>query len=89
MRRDLAYNILLSGGSSKFEGFRDRVFKEIKLLAHTGSEARVLAWDEKRRHLTNWIGGSTMGSMESMKGRYVTDIDYQEKGTANVIRRFE
>ncbi|KAD3640337.1 hypothetical protein E3N88_29560 [Mikania micrantha] len=61
LRTDLYGNILLSGGSTLFPGFGDRLRKEIKDLAPSGMYVKVVAPPE--RIYTSWIGGSILASL--------------------------
>jgi actin-related protein len=51
-------NIILSGGSSMYEGLPERLKKEITNLAPAGAEIRVIAPADRKNAV--WIGASTL-----------------------------
>ncbi|KAD3640338.1 hypothetical protein E3N88_29561 [Mikania micrantha] len=65
LRTDLYGNILLSGGSTMFPGFGDRLRKEIKDLAPSDMYVKVVAPPE--RTYTSWMGGSILASLTAFQ----------------------
>lgn len=63
IHKDLYSNIVLSGGSTLFDGFDDRLCYEIKRLAPPSMECKVLASHERK--YSAWIGGSILASLSS------------------------
>ncbi|XP_052833092.1 actin, cytoplasmic [Octopus bimaculoides] len=60
IRKDLFANIVLSGGSTMFPGFAERMQKEISALAPPDTEINIIALPE--REYSPWIGGSRLAS---------------------------
>jgi len=66
MRQALGDTILVSGGSSMFDGFNDRLKKEIESLAPAEFKTRLISDSlEKKQHLTTWRGASCLASLSS------------------------
>jgi actin, other eukaryote len=60
VRADLFSNIILSGGSTLFEGMAERMWREIHLLT-PNYETKVLGPAE--RLYSVWLGGSILASL--------------------------
>jgi len=64
VRRDLFYNIVLSGGSTLFEGIGERMWQEIyQLAANAGVKIKILASPERK--FSVWLGGSILASLST------------------------
>eukprot|EP01084_Bolivina_argentea_P036339 67248_1 len=85
IRRDLYSNIVLSGGSTMFNGFKERVNKEITTLAPQSFRPEVIA-SENRKHLS-WIGGSILSSLSTLEEMWITKEEYQREGVSIVHRK--
>lgn len=48
MRRELANNIIVAGGNTMFDGFLERLTREVTSLAHPGAEINVLTSSSNR-----------------------------------------
>ncbi|KAG8568547.1 hypothetical protein GDO81_014059 [Engystomops pustulosus] len=81
-RKALFKNILLSGGSTLFPGFEERVHNEIQAMAPETVQVKVLAPDD--RNFAVWIGGSILTCLESFREMWITSADYREFGPAVV-----
>jgi actin-related protein len=67
-------NILLSGGSTMFEGFAERLKKEmIYLLPPT---VRVSIISPPERKYSAWIGGSILASLSSFQELRISKEEY-------------
>jgi len=78
VRGELAANITLSGGNTKFPNFDKRLSAELSSLLPEGQEARVKALPN--RELLSWVGGARLSNLSSFQRFWVTKADYQEKG---------
>ncbi|NWW81358.1 ACL10 protein, partial [Climacteris rufus] len=86
-RRHMLGNIVLSGGSSLFPGFPERMCLELNLLSHgTGVHIEVLANPE--RGGAAWAGGSMAASLTSFQHSWMTKGDYLEHGAEYVQVKF-
>ncbi|OMJ71919.1 hypothetical protein SteCoe_29756 [Stentor coeruleus] len=86
IRRSLFGSIVLSGGSTMFSNFSDRMLKEIKEKSANGVKVKVLA--PKERKFSVWIGGSILGSLDSFRVLMLTRDEYYENGTSAIHRKF-
>jgi actin len=84
IRRSLYSNIVLSGGSTLFPGFEQRLRKEIVCLAPKTINVAVHA--PVKRNLSVWIGGSIIGSMTGYRGLWLSKTDYEEFGPTTLSR---
>lgn len=86
LRRDFYSNIVLSGGSTMFPGFKQRLTREIKEQIPDSVDVRIISPPE--RMYSVWIGGSILGSLKSMSKMWVTRRDFKEMGPEVIHRCF-
>lgn len=84
LRKDLYQNILLSGGTSMFEGIQERLNKEISAKAPSNTQVRLIAPVERKYSV--WIGGSLLATLATFQTSWITDEEYKEEGV-NVVHR--
>ena len=85
IRRDLYANIVLSGGSSMFPGFVERMKKEITNIAPVVVKIKTIAPPE--RNNSAWRGGSMLASLSSFQEMWVSKYEYEETGPSMVSRK--
>ncbi|KAJ8316939.1 hypothetical protein KUTeg_004843 [Tegillarca granosa] len=85
LRRTLFSNIVLSGGSTLFKGFGDRLLSELKKLAPKDIKIRISAPQE--RLYSTWIGGSILASLDTFKKMWVSKREYNEEGVKAIHRK--
>jgi len=85
IRKDLYKNIVMSGGTTMFDGIADRLQAEVKKLAPSGSEIKIIAPPERKYSV--WIGGSILASLSTFEEMWVTKEEYDESGPAIVHRK--
>eukprot|EP01084_Bolivina_argentea_P039867 73665_1 len=78
IRKDLYNNIVLSGGSTMFEGIADRVSKEIKDMAPDSMTIKVVAPPDRKYSV--WIGGSILSSLKTFEEMWIKKEEYDEAG---------
>lgn len=78
LRSALFGEIVLSGGSTMFAGFGDRLLAEVKKVAPKDIKIRISAPPDRR--MSTWIGGSILASLGSFKTMCVSKDEYKEKG---------
>lgn len=78
IQRDLFANVVLSGGSTMFKGFAERLQLELERLAFEDLKAKVVA--PSQRTLSTWIGGSVLSAKPSFREQWVRKDDYDEIG---------
>ncbi|XP_066455522.1 actin-1-like [Eleutherodactylus coqui] len=84
LRRTLYSNILLSGGSSLFNGIDLRLTKELRSMVPADCHVKVSAPPDPM--LAAWMGGSIVSSLSAFQQMWVTKSEYQEIGP-NIVRR--
>merc|ERR1719382_2225851 len=85
IRKDLCKNIILSGGTTMYQGLPDRLKDEIVALAPAGAEIKVIASADRK--FAVWKGASTFASLSSFASSWVTAEDYKEHGAGIVHRK--
>ncbi|CAH0394012.1 unnamed protein product [Bemisia tabaci] len=85
LRRVLYQNIVLSGGSTLFKGFGDRLLAEIKKLSSKDTKIRISAPQE--RLYSTWIGGSILASLDTFKKMWVSKQEFHDGGLREFHRK--
>jgi len=85
VRRDLLKNIILSGGTTMYEGIPERLKQEIEALAPAGSEIRIVATPDRKYAV--WRGASTLASLSSFGSSWISKAEYDEHGASIVHRK--
>lgn len=75
----LASNIVLSGGSSMFPGFADRIIKDLHDLL---PEQPVNVIADPNRLLSSWVGGSILSSVGTFAKLSISKEEYEEYGAS-------
>merc|ERR1712223_1782030 len=78
-------NIVLSGGSTMYQGIEDRMMQEIANLAPSTVAAKIVAPPERKYSV--WIGGSILGSLATFEEMWITKAEYEESGVSIVHRK--
>ncbi|KAJ6255712.1 actin-7-related [Anaeramoeba flamelloides] len=83
IKTDLYENIVISGGSSLFRGLKERIAQELSLFwAESPPTIKVIAPEERK--YSAWIGGSIMTTLSTMKNKWMTKDEYNERGPSFV-----
>jgi len=85
IRKDLYANIVLSGGTTMFEGFADRLKKEVTELAPKTMTVKVVAPEEPKNAV--WVGGSILSCLYIFPQMVITKGEYDEVGPRIVHHR--
>ncbi|XP_076447741.1 actin-5-like [Babylonia areolata] len=85
LRKNFYSNIVLSGGSTLFDGFVDRLQKEMIALAPPDAEVKIVAPPE--RQFSAWTGGSIIASLPSFQTMCISRQEYEEYGPAFVHKK--
>jgi actin-related protein len=83
--KDFYLNVLLSGGSSMFEGLVERFNKELVALAPTIMKVKITAPPERK--YSAWIGGSILASTSTFQEKWISKAEYDESGPGIVHRK--
>jgi actin beta/gamma 1 len=85
IRKDLYGNIVLSGGTTMFDGISERMTKELTALAPSTMKIKVVAPPERKYSV--WIGGSILASLSTFQNMWISKQEYDESGPAIVHRK--
>ena len=85
LRKTLYQNIVLSGGSTLFKGFGDRLLNELKRVSP--KEIKIKINSPKERLYSTWIGGSILASLDTFKKMWVSKRDYESEGVKVLHRK--
>ncbi|XP_074597060.1 actin-related protein 1 [Brevipalpus obovatus] len=78
LRKVFYQNIVLSGGSTLFKGFGDRLVNEMRKITPKELKIRISAPQE--RLYSTWIGGSILASLDTFKRMWVSRREYDHEG---------
>jgi len=84
-RKDFCGNIVLSGGTTLFPGFEDRLRKELVTLAPAAARIKIITPPERK--FSVWIGGSILSSLSVFQQMSISTGEYDECGPAIVHRK--
>ena len=85
IRKALYGNVVMSGGSTMFYGFAERMQKELKALAPASMTIKIIAPPERKYGA--WIGGSILSSLSTFSEMWISQAEYAEKGPSIVHRQ--
>ncbi|KAG2389482.1 hypothetical protein C9374_014042 [Naegleria lovaniensis] len=85
IRKDLYNNIVMSGGTTMFEGIPERLTKEVTVLAPASMKIKVVAPPERKYSV--WIGGSILASLSTFQQMWISKEEYEDNGPQIVHRK--
>jgi actin-related protein len=85
IRKDLYGNIVMSGGTTMFDGIAERMDKELRALAPQSMKIKIVAPPERKYSV--WIGGSILASLHTFYPMWITRDEYNEAGPTIVHRK--
>jgi len=85
IRKDLYNNVVMSGGTTMFNGIAERIQKEIKALAPDSMTIKIIAPPERKYSV--WIGGSILSSLSTFEEMWIQKAEYDEAGPSIVHRK--
>eukprot|EP00164_Ancoracysta_twista_P011629 GFYU01017998.1.p1 GENE.GFYU01017998.1~~GFYU01017998.1.p1 ORF type:complete len:380 (-),score=106.84 GFYU01017998.1:154-1293(-) len=85
LRKTLYSNIVLSGGSTMFKRFGDRLLSEVKKYAPKDIKIRISAPPERK--YSAWMGGGILASLGTFKQMWISSEEYFEDGVSIVHRK--
>ena len=83
-KKELYNNIILSGGNTMFNGFRDRFAQEIKSMVPASMKEEVYISESPERQYSAWQGGSILSSVSTFESNWITRKEYYEFGPDKV-----
>lgn len=87
IRKDLYQNIVLSGGTTLYEGLPERLLKEVQAICPANISNKVKIVAPKERYYSVWIGGSILTSIQTFDASWITKAEYDECGASIVHRK--
>ena len=84
-RRDMCYNVIMSGGTSLIKGYQDRMMKEITSYVPGSLRCKIIAPPE--REYSAWIGGSILCSLSTFEQMWIRKEEYDETGPGIVNKK--
>jgi len=85
VRKELYNNIVMSGGTTMYEGIDTRLASEMTNLAPSAMKIKVVAPPERK--FSVWLGGSLLSSLSTFSTMWITRAEYEESGAAIVHRK--
>jgi actin len=85
VRKALYSNVVLSGGTTMFQGIGERMAKELVALAPSTVKIKVIAPPERKYSV--WIGGSILSSLTTFQQMWVSKEEYDESGPGIIHRK--
>jgi len=85
IRKDLYSNVILSGGTTLYEGLPDRLEKELDAMCPQANMVKIIATAD--RYYSVWQGGSTLSSLTTFGSQWITKEEYEENGAEIVHRK--
>jgi len=84
IKQILMDNIVLAGGSTMFQGFKERLVYEFSrtLTEKTGSSPNKIVRAENDRVFGAWIGGSILASLPTVQQLWITRQEYDDNHDA-------
>jgi actin-related protein len=87
IKKDLYNNIVLSGGTSMFNGLPEKFTKEIKALVPESMKEGVNVIASPKRRFSSWIGGSIFSITSYFESILIKKDEYEEQGTFIIHRK--
>ena len=85
IRKDLYGNVVMSGGTTMYQGIPERLQKEMKALAPDSMTIKIIAPPERKYSV--WIGGSILSSLSTFEEMWIRKEEYDEAGPSIVHRK--
>merc|ERR1712190_237679 len=85
IRKDLYENVVMSGGSTMFEGMDERIKQELEALAPSTMAIKISAPPERKYSV--FIGGSILSSLSTFETMWISKSEYDESGPTIVHRK--
>ncbi|KAJ9089075.1 centractin- actin- protein of the dynactin complex, variant 2 [Entomophthora muscae] len=76
LRASLYKNVVLSGGSTLFKGFGDRMLQDLRRLAP--KDLKIVITAPPERKFSTWIGGSILASLTTFKKMMISLDEYRD-----------
>lgn len=84
LRKVFLENIVLSGGSTLFRGFGERLLGEVKKAS---PKSHIKIFSSPKRLYSTWTGGSILANLDSFKRMCISKREYEEDGQRAIHRK--
>ncbi len=78
------HNVVLSGGTTMFDGIAERLTKELTNMAPASMKIKVAPPERK---YSVWIGGSILASLSTFQQMWISKEEYEDSGPGIVHRK--
>jgi actin len=85
LRRELASNIIFTGGNSCMTNFTERMQKELSILVPSLLKVKILNYPDKE--MASWYGGAIISSVGTFQTMWITKSEYEETGPSIIFRK--
>ncbi|KAK3175207.1 NuA4 histone acetyltransferase subunit [Lepraria neglecta] len=87
IRPQLLSAVVVTGGSSLYQGFTDRLSQELQIM-YPGTRVRISApGNPVERKFGSWIGGSILASLGTFHQMWISKKEYEEQGAGIIEKR--
>lgn len=84
-RKALWENVILSGGSTMYEGYAERLQKELTALAPSAISVKVIAQPDRKYAV--FLGAAQLASLSAFQNSWITKQEFDENGVGIVHRK--
>ena len=84
IRKDLYRNIILSGGTTSFKNFQERLNIDLQYITNPNVKINIISLLQQKYLV--WIGGSILASIDAFSDHYITRKDWDEYGCSIIHR---
>ncbi|XP_014767984.1 actin, cytoskeletal 3 [Octopus bimaculoides] len=86
VKRSLFKNIVLSGGSTIFRGFSQRLKKEMSSILAPTTIFQIIDYEERK--YGTWLGGAALASLSTFKDQWISREEYDEHGSNILDKKY-
>lgn len=84
-RSELINSIILSGGSTKIDGFVSKINKELSFRLPSYNKVKIFSSNE--RQYLPWTGAAVVSGLSTFQTMWITQADYDENGPTVIHRK--
>lgn len=84
-RKQLWENVILSGGSTMFDGYAERLQHELTTLAPAAISVKVIAQPDRKYAV--FLGAAQLASLSAFQNSWITKQEFDEHGVSIVHRK--
>lgn len=84
-RRELANNLIVTGGNTLFSNYNDRLQRELSMLLPTILKIRCLSLSD--RLYASWLGGAIVSALTAFQPMWISRAEYDDCGPSIIHRK--